>query len=632
MKNEFPFLYEFAVQFMTGGNSRRLGPKRLRCLNFVFRNSPWITAETTPRDLGEDAERFWDLMDITKKEDLPEARSYVVDSIIYLYEHLQRKRKISPSFKEGRRSPFYIMASEPMKAHLRFCYNGREEIFVLRHGKMQSNSYLFILRYKNRFLLDNLIRVSIDWPRAWRKRNPCPLNVLKEAEEWFEGTTDNVTTWEQFDATMLDTARRHIVARHKGEWGHICMKFLFYFYYRLIIEHPEHDFFADSYFYSAEVVTDKRVPTHLAEGFELALYGQQAPFFQGKGALFIIHDAHMHSSSYRKTEIIRYDLSEITIPQYWNALANFLIKHERENVITARAFIKWLMKYKKERGEDPLFISPETMEDYRYYLSEHLTHGGSRNAYVRGVLFFVKWLQDTSFVNVYPGAIDEFNYFFIETRSVPSPLTKEEVKNLRRTLLRMGKQNPRFLLTEIAMRLLLMTDIRAGSLLTLQINDVIFDADGGCSMKILTKASNPDKQTFHFGKEQADAFKEAIRLTGDLRTRCPFCTIKEHIFIHEGVNTSSLPFAVMTLQRFTLDLKQAAEACGIKHFASGTLRDTYMSAVNLFMAENNIPDYKKPALTHHACKRSILNYAIFSIQDIFERSPQYTVGKIIENQ
>ena len=86
----------------------------------------------------------------------------------------------------------------------------------------------------------------------------------------------------------------------------------------------------------------------------------------------------------------------------------------------------------------------------------------------------------------------------------------------------------------------------------------------------------------------------------------------------------------MSIQRFNLDLEAAGEAACNKKVNSGILRDTMFSILKLYMIKKNIPEFKRPALTHHARPRSINAYSVITIQDILEHAPQYSVGHILK--
>lgn len=631
METELPFLYSFAKDHSDPMMRNRLGKKRTSFLYRMLRSTPGINMNTKPSTLGSSPVWFWDLLDAAYQLD-PEERDYAIDTVIYLFRLILREKRILNKEWNSIHSPAHFLYTEQFIRFLHRGYKRRESVFFLRHGQMTHYAEFYILDYKNTFIREMFVNSILEWKYAWNKRTPSRLGVLPEAEGWFEGTTDGVRSWEDFNVQMLDTAKRHICSQHSEEWKLVCLKFLFYFYSRLILEHPDHDFFKGSLVYCPEMVLDKRTPKHLADGFEFAIYGQLDPFLQGRGVLLVIRDAHLHSASYRKTEIKQYDLSKITNKDYWNAIANFYLHNGRDEVIEARAFLIWLAKYKADTGNDPFRLTADDMEAYRILISKKLDKSGSRNACIRGITKFVRWLKDNPFIKVDESALEWFSYFMNKQNINPQPLEKEDIQKLCNALTELGQDTPRYLLEELIVRILLLCDIRIGSLVSLLLEDVIFLEDGSCKCHILSKTSTPDRQTFFLPPEGAELMRQAITLTEDVRQRCPPYSVKEHLFIYEGVNgRSAFPFNAMNFARFGLDLKTAAKKAGIAPVSPGRLRDTYMTAANLYMIENNIPDYKKPVFTNHKNKKSILNYAIFDIGDILKKCPgRYTVGKILK--
>lgn len=626
MRIEYPYLYEFCIRYSKDRSSRRLGKKRISYLYRIIKTHAWINVCTKHVHLIKTPDIFWDLIDSAHKL-FDEDRDYAIDTVIYLYLFLLREKHLPPAW-ESIHSPVHVIYSEWFQRYLHREYKGRDCLFFLRHGQMMYHSQFYVLDYHNQELRDMFVDSILQWKYAWNKRTPSRLGVLLEAEEWFEGTTDGVRSWEDFNAQMLDVAKRHICLRHEGEWRLVCLKFLFYFYSQLILQHPDYDFFKGSLVYCPEMVLDNRTPKHLADGFEFAFFGQQNPFLQGRGMLFVIKDAHLQNSSNRKTEIKQYDFSKITNHNYWNAIANYCL-HGNKEIIAARSFLIWLEKHKTETRENPLCLTADDMDAYRIYISKKMANSGSRNAYVRCVTHFINWLQDSSFLQVNQDALNDFSYFLSNQEVNPQPLTKQDIQKLRDTLIILGQNTPRYLLVELILRILLLSDVRVGALVSILLEDIEFLDDGSSKCHILSKTSNPDRQTFTFTQECTDLLREAITLTEDIRGRCPRYSVKEHLFLYERVHgRSAFPFNSMNIQRFNLDLKAAAKKAGISHVSSGRLRDTFMTATNLYMIENNVPDYKKPVLTNHKDKRSILNYAIFNIGDILERSPRYTVGRI----
>ena len=629
MHAHYPRMYEFLKPLKDLNNSRRLGPKRVCFLHELFSKCPWFTAETGPHDLGSDPETFWDLAE--KAAEKTQDSAYAMETVLLLYQHLGRLRKLRPSFREGFRTPVNLLENEEFRKFMLFTFTKKESVFILRHGQMKTNTMVLVLDYRNAYLREALAKSAVRWSDAWVKRRvPSPLKLLEDAEGWFEGTTDAVRSWEDFTPVMLDTARRHIVRRYADrEDRRLAMRFLFHFWSELVLGHPEHDFFKGSLFWCPELVVHRVVPNHLADGYEIAVNGQRDPFTQGRGALFVLQEADLQGASYRRVEIQRFDLTMVTEPRHWDALANFVLHNPKRDFFVIREFLIWLDRRKKPFGEDPCKVLVEDVEAYREYIAYKTDNGSSRNGHLRLVKSALRWMGAAGYLTVETGAMEKLTYFLVNFVPSPAPLGKEAIAILTDTLHELGAKDPRYYLSEIIFRILLISEPRAGSLATLAIDDITWYGDGTCLINTLQKASGKKRTPIVLPGEAAGLLKKAIELTKPVREKYPMMANSSHVFIYE-IKDHLMPVNAMSLQRFHLDLREACKVAGMERITTGMIRDTMFSIMKVYMAENRIPEYKRRVLTHHKRPRSIGAYAVISIQDILERAPKYTVGKIIK--
>lgn len=627
LKKEFPLLWAFIEPLGLIGNSRRIGPLRAGAIYLLLKAYGRLTEDTTPRDISKDAETFWDLADVVVKQ-FPNNRSYTMETLLLFYHYLVTKKKAAASFREGYRSPAFMLQNERFKYFMLASYKDRDMVYILRHGKENSNTHLLILPYSNPHLRDVLVESSLSWPEAWKIRIPSALHILEEAEGWFEGSSDKVRSWKDFDATMIETARRHICNNYNGTDRVLPMKFLFHVYSRLIMRHPEHDFFSGSYIWCPELVLNKKIPLHLAAGYEVAIYGQRDTFRQGSGAIFVIHNANLLGASNRKTEVCRYDLSMIENPTHWNALANFILHNDRTKILFARHFLRWLNARKNALREDPCHITMDDMNAYRLSIAAGTDNGGSRNAHVTVVRKVINWFAEEKYLTVDKDALDHFSFFLINSEPESRPLTKDQLSALKKTLLEMGKENPRYLLTENLVNLMITSELRAGALASLSLDDIQYFHDGTCKIMARAKANGHGKTTYYLTAESAKLLKAATAMTAGVRAKYPMLDIRRQLYLYE-IEDGTMPVNAMTIFRVNLDLADACKRMGIENVNTGMIRDTMFTMLNMFMIENKIPDYKKTVLTHHSNRRSIYSYAVFTIQDIIERSPRVNIGRVL---
>lgn len=629
MEMDYPLMFIFIKSLDTFSNSRRIGIKRMAYLYHLFIGCKWISSETGPHDLGSNSEAFWDLADEAARQG--KDRAYAMESVLLLYQHLGRMRKLRPSFRQGIRTPENLLYNEEFRKFMLFSYEKKDNVFILRHGKQKTNTMLLVLDYRNVCLRNLLVDFSLRWPGGWvNRRIPSPLLLLQDAEGWFERTTDNVGSWRDFNTKMLDTAKRHIVGQYEDrEQRRLAMRFLFHFWSELVLSHPKHDFFRGSYVWCPEMVINKLIPNYLADGYEIAVNGQRDPFRQGRGALFVLHEADLCGASNRRIEIRRYDLQKVSNPRHWDALANFILHNEKADFTEARHFLIWLVARKNAIREDPCTIHREDMDAYRLSIAHRTNNNSSRNTLIVNTKRALLWMKDSEYLSIDENAMDEFSYFFINQEPQPAPLEKEMVAAVAEALHRMGAENPRYYLTEILFKIMLLTEPRSGSLVTVLMDNITWYEDGTSLARTIQKSNGKAKTPIPLGKEPTSLLKKAIELTQSIRDKYPMLSISNHVFLYELEN-KTMPVNAMSIQRFNLDLEAAGEAACNKKVNSGILRDTMFSILKLYMIKKNIPEYKRPALTHHARPRSINAYSVITIQDILEHAPQYSVGHILK--
>ena len=255
--------------------------------------------------------------------------------------------------------------------------------------------------------------------------------------------------------------------------------------------------------------------------------------------------------------------------------------------------------------------------------------GDSRKTAATLIRRIVRWFSSNEFLTVDADALDDFSNFIPNYRPSSSPMTKEVVTEVIRRLHEKGQAEPRYLLSEILFRILLVTDPRCGSVVSLALDGIHWLDDGRCRLETKQKTSGRMMTSFYLPKDAADLLRQAVALTQPLRERYPMLRVSESVFIYQTKN-SPVPVHGMDTNRFNNDLKEVAgDIC--HGLSSGIIRDTMYTLLNLYMIDNGVRDAQRPYYTHHVHPRSISAYAVITIQDIMARVGEVSIGKVLDN-
>ena len=581
---------------------------------------------TTTELLGTNSELLWDLVDAAKRQHGATWKS--LDAVWSLYVYLHREKRIRRSFRESRRSPYGLLSTDCFRKFLKTEYTCRDDVFVIGYA-WDAKKQIVCIKTRAPYLRQTIVDAFEDWPNKWdRKRYSTRL--VKEAETWFGDTALHVKGWDNFDATTLSTAKDFILEHFEGAEREERMKFLFFMYSRLVKEHPHYPFFGDSFIYTNSMVLDKRVPGHLSKGYQLAIYGQNDSFHQGVGALFILRNAKRHGASNRTTEIIAFTLKEVDIPCIWDAIANYLLHHNKRQSICSINFCRWLCKNKKLSGNPVDTITWQELQEFRVWVCQKSDLAATRNCHINQVRAFINWCAGKGYLKPDKNCMRGFDLFSGAKLTKPNPLTNEETQKLLVALEALAETNPRFKLVLNITRILLTDSMRIGTISTMTVNSLEFRSDGTAVLTTMKKNRGRGYVTQPLTEETTALLREAITLTEPIRQRCPQEGIGEHIFIYENGKECSLPFGRFTVTRFNEDLCKAAEKARIRRINSGMLRDTYMSEVELYRIKKGLSDAKKRVLTEHNDPLSINSYARIKIVDILEAARYIRIGKILK--
>ena len=617
-EHENPFIAGVLRDFAWDRNvSHRIGYLGAEALVNVIRKAGLAQAMSSATEIDTHPDWFWDLADTAAaiKDRKTRARSLV--AVAGFYYHLRRLRLIGEYFSKDLRSPYQFLGMEDFRQLLVKDYTHRDAVTVVTYAH-DRHPHIMVIPCRNPVIREMIIDAFRRWPNVWDRRCSA-LRWPMEAEGWFEGTTDDVRTYLDLNATMLVTAKEHIMRTYTDiKDRRNAMRFLFHVFTIQIEDHPKHRFFTDSRLWTNTLVCDKRVPIHLANGYDIALYGQTDVFRGKTGGILLIHkNADMESSTSMNTEVYTVNLTDVKPGPLLDALTDFILHNNVCRKHIPHKFIVWLQE-RKRNCSTCTHLSKADMDAYRVEISRRDQEGHARNQTVNELNKFIDYCVAKHFLTIDADARELFVYFQSTYEPKPRPLTEKDIIKLHETLKKLAmERDPRFELVDIMLSILYLSDIRSGELCKTRLDRMIRLPDGSTALTSRRKNRGTDQKTHIVSRYISPLLDKALEATADVREACPV-ELDQQLFIYANPASASKRFNVYTTNKLNNDLALAGELAGIGRLASGRIRDTYMSSVIKFAAGNGLTDLERNCLTGHAVPHTVKAYSIPDIKDILE--------------
>lgn len=623
MKEELQAVNPFMASFLASialdrSNKRRIGYEGMTLFIRLLQATGLDRLMTSPEVADEHVDWFWALTDAAHSLKEKADRRRGIRAVISVYLSMDRAGFLGKEFWRPDNSPYYYLCKESFEKTLVEQYCGSRHIAFIRYS-IDHHPQFVVVPFRNMALRDMVIEAFNEWPNKY-DRGIGSLQYVKDAEGWFEGTTDGVRDYRDLTAAMLVIARDNIMrtcgdARERRNR----MWFMFCIFGTQIRKHPEHHFFRESPVWDSGMVTDHRVANHIADGFQIAFFGQQDPFKQGHGVLLICdHADDISASAIRKT-IYRIQLESITVPVLWDALANYCLHHQKQSIGFIRYFLRWIISVKER---DYGHITKEDMDAFRVHISRKCNRGEARNVYVALVTNFLKYAKEEGYLEVDDDALKDYVYFAHDYNPEPKPHSKVDIERLLVTLKEMGKVNPVYELIRIMVGILCTNSIRAGQLCVVSLRQLTFNADGTATLRAKAKNGGMTRVLREFTEKTADRLHRALTVTEEVRNQCPRGSVEDQLFIYRNQNNSSRPFMAMNLQSFNTFLKNACKVAGIPVMPSGALRDTFFSDFLVKADQRGMTKLERQAITHHKSPRSIGSYVKPDVREILKHTAE----------
>ena len=592
----------------------------------VFEKTGLIRELTSPQAFDERPDDFWRLMDEAKREDCLAAIPRAVLAILKLYASLDRQGFLDESFGNSPKSPKDVLRLSSFRNFLLHKFVRSEYTFKLSYSIINHPRFLTI-KYNNP---DLAAMVTDAFSRCLNKcnRRSNSLDVLYEIEKWFGKHAASIHDYRDLNEQKLVTAIESIRHMYEGKLRINRMQFLFHLYSVQMLQHPEHHFFEHSHLWSPNIILDRRIPVHIAKGYSFAVFGQTNRINQTEGILMVVRDAQLMSTNGRNNSVFSFDLSSITIPEYWRAASHYVIQVSFGKISYVKDFLIWLQNGRAENKKDLTTIDSHDLYFYRCKISEQYTSGKQRNQIISELKRFLRWAGDEGYFSIMPDALDELKKFECIYIVDPKPIGKKDLELLLNGLHEKGKENLRFLLSEALCRLLLYKDIRPGQLCKMTVSELIEGSDGNFFNVSKSKNGGYSPELREFEKRYSDILRQVMKLTAPIREKCPRGSYDKYIFIYPEPSCSHIPFGIMSAAMLERDMDVVCSELGLPNYRPGNIRDTYMTAVTSFSRKHNLTELQKSILTRHANKISTKSYVSENLEEILMYGENINLGNV----
>ncbi len=624
-EKERPFLGRFIKDIFNNRKiSFRMGYSGAEALVKLLRETAMDAVLQSPGDVDTHPEAFWTLADAAKAS----GGNAAITGLLCLYYHFRRKGYLKDTFQGAKKSPMPYIHTRSFATLMAKEYTCSDDLYYIGYSKNRHKAPI-VLPWANKDLRKMVVDAFLRWPNRYDRPSET-LRLLYESEAWFADKGKDIHTYMDLTESVLSTCIGSVMLLPKGKWRTLSMQFLFWIFTVQILDHPEHCFFSGSHLWTPGIVINRRIPIHLAAGYQFAMYGQTDEVRQDKGILLIIKDGDLLSANGMKNEVYTIDLSDVTVPLYWRILANYAKGTTVMRVGGAKRFLLWLMADKKRSGLAYAHVSKDELVRYRSHVSKMSLAGVARNTCINETRKILRWASAAGYLTIEEFALKDFVYFDYRNNPKPAPFVKEEILRLISASNDLGETiDVRFKLVSCVIRILTVSEIRIGALVRMTLNDLVSNEKGEFTYWNRIKKKGVDKHPIRCTKMTSDIIREAIALTEEIRRDCPSGMHDGCVFIYRNGPSSSVPFGVFSTNRINQDLQRVAEKAGLEdRVTTGRLRDTYMSAAERFARNHGFNDLQRAILTKHANKLSTRSYVRLHLSDVLRAVQGVKIGNL----
>ena len=174
----------------------------------------------------------------------------------------------------------------------------------------------------------------------------------------------------------------------------------------------------------------------------------------------------------------------------------------------------------------------------------------------------------------------------------------------------------RYLLDYYIILLLSLTEMRIASILRLRTDSLVntlTSKQKEYALKVPSKTSGGDDDTYNVTNTVAEIFKEVLRVTEEDRKQAPK-QFKNVLFICKRDIKRNV--ATMSDRTTQVHLSHVCEEAGVDYKPISAIRNYYMSEVSDFVSKNNLPESMIPVLSKHGLDVHKTNYVPPDIREL----------------
>ncbi len=576
---------------------------------------------------------FWDLLDAARAFDPSETRSKWICGLFGYWRKIAHTVPLDEEYDRLEKSIGPMTGTEEMLrmmcdhrvtryTYFSVAYTPRKT--YLNHG--------IVLDYVSGFLRERVVRTLKGRDLKFNFKHDEESKALLEGMERFFDDPASIRSYVDFTPERLSTA----IARVKKEYpentlvARGTMKYIFWIWQDLMNDFPDYDFFKDSYLYNAEMVLNYNTPLRLAEGYRIRVAGREGELPPDEKVLFVVHRDDRRTSTgtlYKQKSACFTRIKDL----HWRkALVNYaqhcILSGNDQRYNSVGLILEQFLEQRPTDRKPYHLTAPDARLVQNIILDGNIidrTKGGRHQMFFS----FCEWCARYGYITLEPRWRKNVRRKKVAHRYTPKALSNEQLTALDQALIKMGKENPRYLLDRCIVHLMLLTKIRTGQLCALEVSSLEFYRDGTAAQWGLTKNTGKRFVKSRFSTMGARYLRLAMELSHDLRASCPVGGPKDDLFIYKNRKHQSWFFHRINTGSLNRDLERVCKKAGIEKIASGNIRDTMITARKKKARKEGLDAVETGAFVGHNCVMSTNSYEDIDFRDVLTAADNVYIGK-----
>ena len=609
----------------------RFGYRDGRILIRGFVESGAVDIVTDRDKLNERPDAFFLVADAFK--DMPEkdegSRGMYVLSFFYRY--LYKAKLLDQRFLFREKSPKTLLTRGRLYEFLQNEYEGWDNTCIVE--MVRNYPVIFTMNLRAPFLKDYAVRALSHCRSGWRQ-NRNGVTIGRDLTVWYDAQGEPLKDYRDMNGARLSATVDHILKTYTTHDDIAqAMYFIFDLYQAAILDHPKHDFFADSHVWNSIIVMDQRLPMNIAAGYKMVLPGQTEDLPGFEKVVFCLAGSRSFYANDHRFGIRSMDLSRIKSEFYRRIVVNFIATNRYTGFNRVGELFSYLENRKNGKNLD--HIDKHDLNGFRRHICGLKAHKGERvkadhkNSYIRNTRKILNWAEDKGYIHIEEGAWDDFSMFQTMYRPTPKPLPKEYLVSIKAALEELAKTDYRAQLVLWAFEIQLFGDSRPGQICTIDITRLRYRPSTGTFESVaIEKNGYRELVEVRYSAHQTRIIEDVIEATAELRAKCPVDGPENNLFVYCCGKYRNNEFKVLSVTMFNNYLAMACRQVGLKKFTTGNIRDTYMTAVRRHARANGLTDLQESILTHHRNKVSTNSYVDIELDLFLEKGNAINIGRL----